>query len=107
MTFSSFRNSIPHESTKRHYDLKDLKEGETIHHSLSIYNSGYRVSQGVLSTHLKDHIEHNCVMRFGRALFIDGVCHNKGYLSKERIQAITDELALNPVVMTKVSLPYV
>lgn len=77
-----------------------------IHHSMGVYNNGDRVHNGVDPDHLDSHIEYNKVMRFGRALFVDGVCLNEGYLSKERCDAIVAELAANPVVMTRVTVPY-
>lgn len=36
--------------------------------------------------HLKGHTEYNKVMRFGRALFVDGRCEYSGYLSNKKNQ---------------------
>lgn len=77
-----------------------------LHHSLSVYNNGDRVHNGVLEEDLEGHIKYNQKFRFGRALFIDGVCHNEGYLDAERIAAIVEELQLQPVVMTECTRPY-
>lgn len=77
-----------------------------VHHTMGVYNNGDRVHNGVLPADLSDHIEYNKVMRFGRALFVDGVCHNEGYLGKERCDAIEAELKANPVVMTRCTAPY-
>lgn len=78
-----------------------------IHHSMGVYNNGDRVHNGVLASHLENHIKYNQVFRPGRALFIDGVCHNTGYLDEARIAAIVAELASQPVVMSECTQPYV
>ena len=92
----------PNSSIKK----EKLKPGEKIHYSLAVYNNGDTVENYVLSTHLEDHIKYNCTFRPGRALIIDGICHNEGYLSKERIQEYIDKWKSDPIVPDEVFLPY-
>lgn len=79
---------------------------QKIHHSMGVYNNGDRVHNGVMESHLEKHIKYNQTFRPGRALFIDGVCHNEGYLDAERIAAIVEELRKKPVVMAECTQPY-
>lgn len=60
--------------------LFDRIDKEQFYHSRRIYNNGDYVDNLVLGEHLKEHVEHNCLYRPGTALFIDGICVNKGYL---------------------------
>lgn len=62
---------------------KPVKPGTKLFHTMGVYRDGSRKNNGVIEEHLADHIEYNKTMRPGRALFVDGVCHNKGYLSEE------------------------
>lgn len=43
--------------------------------------------------HLESHIEYNKTWRWGRALFVDGVCVNQGYLSDEKVVEWTKRIA--------------
>lgn len=63
-----------------------------INHSRRIYNSNDVVDNHVAYDHLDDHIRYNKEMRFGTALFINGVCVNRGYLGKERCDAFEIEI---------------
>ena len=77
-----------------------------IHHTMGVYSDGSRKHNGVDSEHLQVHIDYNKTMRFGRALFVDGKCVYKGYLSQEECDAIEREWAANPRVMTRCTAPY-
>lgn len=63
-----------------------------VHTTVGVYNNNDFVINGVAPEHLKYHIEYNQKMRFGRALFVDGVCVNKGYLDDKRIKEWTDKI---------------
>jgi len=78
----------------------------TIHHTMGVYANGDRVHNGVPSANLAEHRAQNLFCRPGRAFFIDGVCHNQGYLSQNDVAAITAELAATPMVMHKDTAPY-
>jgi len=77
-----------------------------IHHTMGVYNNGDRKHNGVSSENLASHIWYNQTMRFGRALFVDGFCLNRGYLTPERVKVIEDELQANPIKMPKDTAPY-
>lgn len=85
---------------------------DRIHHCVGVYNSdgrgdfASRMHNGVATEHLRDHIEYNLVMRFGRALFIDGICVNEGYLGTERCDKIAEELKAAPKVYQRSTAPY-
>lgn len=77
-----------------------------IRHTRGVYlNEGYK-DNGVSAQNLKLHIEYNTTMRPGRALFVDGKCIHKGYLTDADVKAIEDNLAINPVVMERDTQPY-
>ena len=78
----------------------------TIHHTMGVYLNGDRVHNGVAPEHLEHHIEYNQTMRPGRALFVDGVCKNKGYLDQTTVDSITEELRRAPRRMSRVTTPY-
>jgi hypothetical protein len=78
----------------------------TIYHTMGVYNDGSRKHNGVSPAHLKEHIDYNLTARPGRAFFVDGVCLNNGYLSQERIDAITVELRETPFPQVRVTAPY-
>jgi hypothetical protein len=78
----------------------------TIHHTLGVYPNGDRKHNGVVDSHLAEHIAYNLAWRPGRAFFVDGVCHNTGYLGAERCAAIAAELQAHPVVMKQDTAPY-
>jgi hypothetical protein len=64
-----------------------------IHFTAGYYGDGSRKVNGVPSKNLASHIWYNLVMRPGRAFFVDGVCLNEGYLTRERCAEIEKELA--------------
>ncbi len=77
-----------------------------IHHTMGVYNDGSRKHNGVSAEHLAGHIEYNLAMRPGRAFFVDGVCHNVGYLGTERCIEIEREWAEKPVKFDRCTAPY-
>lgn len=85
--------------------LKDLIP-EKVYHSRRYYNNGDYIDNGVLVQHLEDHIDYNCKMRPGTALFIEGLCVNKGYLSKDRIDGIAIELKRLQIKIPATPIPY-
>ena len=62
------------------------------HHTRGLYSNGEFVDNGVDPAHLAAHIKYNTVMRFGRALFIDGECVHRGYLSEAECQDMEAKL---------------
>jgi hypothetical protein len=75
-----------------------------IHHTAGYYANGSRKTNGVESSGLAEHIKYNLDMRPGRAFFVDGKCHNQGYLTQERCDEI--ELELKGVTAEKDTAPY-
>jgi hypothetical protein len=76
---------------------KELRgsEEEVIHTTVGVYsnlNAPFK-SNGVKSERLDDHIKYNTDHRFGRALFVDGVCVYKGYLSDEDIELVQEKVS--------------
>lgn len=55
-------------------------------------NDSYTVNI-VRPEHLENHIEYNKIMRFGRALFVDGKCVYEGYLSDFKIGEWTEKIS--------------
>ncbi len=77
-----------------------------IHHSRGAYGIGNYKDNGVATDSLEAHIADNIKWRPGRALFIDGVCRNQGYLSVKECAEITLELQNDPVIMQYDTHPY-
>lgn len=75
-------------------------------HTMGVYNNGSWKDNGVAWEHMTDHVYYNLVNRFGRALFIDGVCVNRGYLGEERCAQIEGLWLAKPVTMSKCTAPY-
>jgi hypothetical protein len=55
------------------------------HVTVGVYANGTYVVNIVTPKMLEYHVEYNKIMRFGRALFVDGECVNEGYLSPEQV----------------------
>lgn len=53
--------------------------------TIGVYPNGDMKLNGVKSENLKAHIEYNITHRWGRALFVNGVCKHRGYLTNEKI----------------------
>lgn len=67
------------------------------HFTVGVYANGEYKTNVVKDEHLEDHIEYNKTFRFGRALFVDGECVHKGYLSDERVVEWTEKISkMNP-----------
>lgn len=75
-------------------------------HTLGLYNNGDWKDNGVIRPNLENHIVYNFQFRPGRALFIDGICVNRGYIDEGRCADAEDRMAANPVVQTKDTAPY-
>lgn len=63
------------------------------HVTVGVYSNHTHVTNIVRPEDLVGHIEYNRVMRFGRALFVDGVCVHKGYLNEKDIAEWTKIIA--------------
>lgn len=76
----------------------------TIYTTIGVYaNHSYKVN-GVSAEHIDSHIDYNITFRPGRALFVNGVCKNKGYLSDDEIKEF--EVKLKDIVRIHDSRPY-
>lgn len=63
------------------------------HVTIGVYsNDTYKVNI-VRPEDLEGHIQYNKLMRFGRALFVDGKCEYDGLLTKEKIAEWTKKIA--------------
>ncbi len=77
------------------------------HHTRGVYPDGSYKDNGVLPELLEKHIEYNKTMRPGRALFVDGVCIYKGFVTEDTLTAMTVRLKNFPVIMNRDTQPYV
>ena len=77
-----------------------------IHTTVGVYNDDTFKINGVISENLKDHIDYNRSLRFGRALFVDGKCIHKGYLSDERCKEWESKLKSPYYKQIKDTSPY-
>lgn len=81
-----------------------------IHSTIGVYVGAQKRSHwnfnGVREENLEAHIEYNKRWRFGRGLFVDGKCVNKGYLSEEDVERLEKEMAENPHIPTRDTAPY-
>ncbi len=77
-----------------------------IHTTIGVYANGDYKSNGVNPEHLEEHIQYNKDYRPGRALFVDGVCVNQGYLSDEEVADWTEKLKDEKYKKTKCTSPY-
>ena len=79
---------------------------EKLHTTIGLYANLTFKMNGVKPEHLETHIEYNKTHRFGRALFVDGKCVYKGYLSDDQIK-LHEQLFKNPkYIATKCNVPY-
>jgi hypothetical protein len=73
------------------------------HHTVGVYNNDEYKENCVPSGELEQHVQYNIDMRPGRALFVDGKCVHRGYLSEERCKAWEEKLVGWP--MPRISYP--
>ena len=76
------------------------------HVTIGVYKNGQYHVNIVKEEHLKDHIEYNKTFRWGRALFVDGKCEHKGYLTDEEVAKWTEKIAGMTFDTRKSSEPY-
>ena len=88
--------------------LRKLEELRTTkyHVSVGVYANGQYVVNIVADEHLDSHIEYNKEYRFGRGLFVDGICVNQGYLSGEQVRNWTKRISEMEFDMSHVTYPY-
>ena len=72
--------------------------------SLGVYVDGSKKSNVVAAADLAKHIDYNLSMRPGRAFFVEGVCLNQGYLSREMINDLEGRCVGD--INQPVSVPY-
>jgi hypothetical protein len=78
------------------------------HITIGVYSNDSYKRNIVRPEDLERHIEYNKVMRFGRALFVDGKCVYSGYLNEEKIKEWTEKTSQmkmynNPFIRKEVS----
>lgn len=78
-----------------------------IHHTRGTYTNGSFKDNGVSSENLAEHIKYNLLMRPGRAFFLDGICLNEAYLTKEEVTDMEKKFKETPVKMPRDTQPYV
>ena len=72
-----------------------------IYTTIGVYlNEEYKIN-GVSEDNIYSHIGYNILNRGGRALFVNGRCVYKGYLSDEQINAFTAKIKECPELYTK------
>lgn len=78
------------------------------HVTIGLYANESYVINVVHPAHLDYHIEYNKVMRFGRALFVDGKCVHQGYLSAYKVAEWENKIKdiLKGVDTSKPSIEY-
>lgn len=77
------------------------------YYGVGVYNNDSMKTNHIQDSHLPDHIAYNLVMRPGRALFINGVCIHRGYLSQERADGWQERLCkVGLPLMSRNSAPY-
>ncbi|MEY8772685.1 hypothetical protein AB6T85_19950 [Erwinia sp. ACCC 02193] len=75
--------------------------------TVGVYNDNSYVTNGVDSSDLKSHIQYNLNNRPGRAFFVDGKCHNEGYLGKQRCDEWEKWIADNLQTPATCTAPYI
>lgn len=75
-----------------------------MHVTVGVYNNDeYNI---VRDEDLERHIEYNKTFRWGRALFVDGKCVNRGYLSDDRIKEWEKKISEMKFDMSSPTIPY-
>lgn len=77
-----------------------------MHVTVGVYNNNEYKYNIVFDRDLENHIEYNKTFRFGRALFVDGKCVNRGYLSDEQIEEWTRRISEMKFDMSHPTIPY-
>lgn len=77
-----------------------------VNHCRRVYNNGDYTDNGVRKGHLEDHIQYNKTMRPGTALFVNGVCVNRGYLGKKRCDELETLIKGLEIKISPSRLPY-
>lgn len=87
---------------------KEDKYSQILHTTVGVYKNQSHKINGVLNCNLTTHIRYNLDFRYGRALFVDGTCVNRGYLSDEEVATWTEKIKSNPAqfIMKKDTQPY-
>lgn len=60
--------------------------------TVGVYANGDYTINIVKPEHLDSHLDYNVKNRFGRALFVNGVCHYPGYLNEQKVSEWEDKL---------------
>lgn len=70
--------------TERRKMIATAEADPVKHHTVGVYNNDSFKENCVPSSELQQHVDYNTSSRPGRALFVDGKCVHRGYLSEER-----------------------
>lgn len=76
------------------------------HFTVGVYKNNQFKTNIVKEEHLESHIEYNKTFRFGRGLFVDGKCVNKGYLSDEQVAEWEKRIAEMKPDLSRSTEPY-
>jgi len=95
----------------RENELRILKnlDPKKIYTTVRIYNTDtFTTLNGVLGEHLKEHINFNYVMRFGCALFVNGLVVQTGYLGETRCLKVFEEFRTSGklILFNRPTIPY-
>jgi hypothetical protein len=74
--------------------------------TIGLYPNGQFKCNIVAPEHLADHIEYNKLNRFGRALFVNGECVYRGFVSDETISDMEVKIPTLKLDISKVSEKY-
>ena len=77
-----------------------------VHTTIGVYLNGSYVCNGVKPEHLNDHILFNKMYRPGRALFVDGHCIHKGYLTEDYIERFQKKIIEDNILSVNYSDEY-
>ena len=85
--------------------IGSLSEKE-VYTAIGVYNNGDMICNGVKKAHLVHNILYNLKIRPGRALFLEGICINSGYLDSERVLNLEKKFMESPISQTNASYVY-
>lgn len=77
------------------------------HITIGVYSDDSYKINIVKHEHLDSHTEYNKIFRYGRALFVDGVCVHSGYLSNEKINEWENKIKTMEIDKRISTSPYI
>ncbi len=76
-----------------------------IHTTIGLYANGSFKMNGVKPEHLEEHLLYNKTYR-SRAMFVDGKCVDKGYISDDKVKAFEERIKIENLKANKCTAPY-